>query len=295
MTNEHMASEYFKNGEHIRTCFCDVKQYENLYSNDFWELVYVYEGQGIFIADGVSEQIAAGQFLLFSPRYKHSVSPLYPKGGAILRVCNCIFTVEYFDLILKNYRNIDGIKIYSLHRLLSESKPFHVRLTDDRRRNIRHLVWLIAHEYGHYTTGSDAVISSSLLSLFVCISRFYENQINNITEKATDWIIKDITDYIKTNFGYKITLHDLAETVHLSEEYISRYFKQSTGKTISQFLLETRIEKAANKIRTTRLPIGDIAEYCGYSSASNFQKAFRRITGQSPSEYRKTHKIITKQ
>ena len=285
----------FRGDTELRTYFHDALGKEDIVSNEYWEIAYIYEGEGIAsTADGECA-ISTGRFLFISPNSPYSITSKPKKEGAMARTLRCIFTPEYFKRIWNSYSKTDNIQQYSLYKLLDTKKSFCLNLSDDRRSNIKNLLMLIAHENGHYTTGSHAVTEHAMNALFICISRLYENQINKYVETATDRILNELTSYLKMNFGYKITLDDLANRVHLSREYISRYFRQHTGKTISQYLLEVRIEKAADMLRTTLVPISDIAMYCGYSSISNFQKAFRRVTGQSPSEYRKTHKVITDQ
>lgn len=90
-----------------------------------------------------------------------------------------------------------------------------------------------------------------------------------------------------SNFGSNLTLDFLAEYVHLSPEYLSRYFKKHTGKNLSKFITETRIKKAKYMLRTDDQPIHEIAEYCGYTSISNFEKAFKKLTGMTAGEYRR--------
>ncbi len=295
MTERYLNQDYFKDNERLRTLFCDAQIRDRPHTNEFWEIAYVYEGQGQVISNKQTKQIISGQFLVIAPGTTYSLRSPSKKDGAIVRVCKCIFTSEYFERIFNCYSSISDISNYELYKLFCGGKAFILHLSDDRRNNIEHLVWLIAHEYSHYTTGSGAVMEHAMISLFVCLSRLYENQVNKFEETAKNNTIDDLKDYMKTNFGYKITLEDLAEHFHLSREHISRYFKKYTGKTVSRFLLEVRIERAKSKLGTTLIPVSDIAEYCGYSSMSNFQKSFKKVTGQTPSEYRRTHKIITRQ
>lgn len=295
MTEKYLNRDYFKDNEDLRTFFCDAKIKDEPHTNEFWEITYVYEGHGQVISDKQTNDIISGQFLLISPGTPCSLLSPAKKDGAVVRVCKCIFTQEYFKRIFQSYASISDMNNYELYKLFAGGKSFLLHLSDDRRNNIEHLVWLIAHEYSHYTTGSSAVIEYAMISLFVCISRLYENKVNNFEETAKNHIIDDLKDYLKNNFGYKITLEHLANHFHFSREHISRYFRQCTGKTVSQFLLEIRIDRAKSKLSTTMFPIADIAEYCGYSSMSNFQKSFKKATGQTPSEYRRTHKIITRQ
>ena len=128
------------------------------------------------------------------------------------------------------------------------------------------------------------------------IIRLYEKSIKNETaETSRNDVINDIIKYIKSNFGSDITLYYLAEYVHLSPEYLCRYFKKCTGVNISEFITKTRIEKAKCKLRTSDCSINDICEYCGYKSISNFQKAFKKSVGMTAGEYRKNPQMICDQ
>lgn len=75
----------------------------------------------------------------------------------------------------------------------------------------------------------------------------------------------------------------------MSREYLSRKFKSYTGTDISDFIAEIRIERAKQLLRSSTHSITDISSYCGYTSLGNFQMFFKKLTGFTPSEYRKKH------
>jgi AraC-like DNA-binding protein len=79
----------------------------------------------------------------------------------------------------------------------------------------------------------------------------------------------------------------MADRFRVSETYFSEYFKRSTGQTFSAFLETTRINNACQKLRQTSLPIEEIASETGYTSALSFRRAFKKVTGVSPTEYRR--------
>lgn len=116
----------------------------------------------------------------------------------------------------------------------------------------------------------------------------YKNSsLSGVVSKSHE--IDELAKYIRANFSYNLSLDFLAQHMHLSREYLSRYFKKHMGKTISEYLLEVRIEKAKQMLRTSSYSISDICEHCGYTSVGNFQKAFKKVTSVSPSAYRKGH------
>lgn len=290
MTKKFSDNDFFEEKEELRAFFCSANREKDFHSHEFWELTYIYEGRGRNYTDSGSELIKEGSFLFIKPGKEHCLTSLPPKDGSPARVCNCLFTQKYFERLAEEYTQVAELQNYAFYQMLLGEIPFCIHLSDDNAQNIRHLMWLIAHEYNHFTAGSEIIMQHALLDLLISITRLYDYQKHNCAPTVTrNTEIDELMKYMRSNFGCKLTLDSLAAHVHLSREYLSRYFKQYTGKTISDFLLEIRISRAREMLGNSFHSVADIAAYCGYPSVSNFQKAFKKVTGMSPSEYRKTH------
>ena len=83
-----------------------------------------------------------------------------------------------------------------------------------------------------------------------------------------------------------LSLEKLAELVHLNPTYLSGSFKSETGSSLKRMLIRIRVEEACELLRSTNMPIADVAVKVGYLSPSYFSKLFRKETGCSPNEYR---------
>lgn len=103
-------------------------------------------------------------------------------------------------------------------------------------------------------------------------------------------VIEDILQFMEANIEKNISLSDVAGYASMEYSYFSSYFKRKTGKSFSACLQEVKNKHAQKLLSETELAIEDLAVRMGYSSGSNFSRAFRRGTGQWPSEYRKKHK-----
>jgi YesN/AraC family two-component response regulator len=101
--------------------------------------------------------------------------------------------------------------------------------------------------------------------------------------------IQEITVYLHEHFSQKITLEELASLVHLNRTYVSYLFKKETGKTISAFLSELRLENAAKQLATSSENINIIAESIGIQDFAYFCGCFKKQFGCTPTEYRKQH------
>ena len=79
----------------------------------------------------------------------------------------------------------------------------------------------------------------------------------------------------------------LASQVYLTPDYLSRLFKKSTKKSLSQYVRQVRMEKASELLRTTSLKVIDIGISVGYPNYSYFCQSFREYYGKSPEKYRR--------
>lgn len=99
-------------------------------------------------------------------------------------------------------------------------------------------------------------------------------------------IIRDVLNYISINYTQNISLHELSDTNHISEEYLSRLFKKELGVNLTTYIGNLRTKKAAELLKTSKLSIAEIAMYVGYSDSNYFVKVFKKRYGMTPSTYR---------
>ena len=293
MKKIYLEKDMFSQGEEVYAFFDQVTSVRNMHAHDFWELAYIFEGEGVNETPASSAAVRVGDFLFIKPGAEHAI--LCPDGiGMPARICNCLIRSSTMKKAIAQIEACAGLQGYTLLDMLNDEPSFCIRLHDDNACNIQHLVWLITHEYNHFTSGSETVIHHSLYSLLVCIIRLYEYQVRQASTPVVgrndiDQLIK----YINANFGQPLKLTMLAERIHLSPEYLSRAFHKLTGKTVSAYIAEVRVTKAKEMLRGRRFSIEYIGEYCGYRSASSFQKAFKQAVGLSPSQYRRIHRADT--
>lgn len=97
--------------------------------------------------------------------------------------------------------------------------------------------------------------------------------------------LEQMLRYIHTHFDSVISLQQLSDHLHLSREVCCRLFKKMTGKTITAYLEEYRINKSLSLVQSGLYSITQIADMVGFSNASRFASAFRRQFGLNPAEY----------
>lgn len=99
-------------------------------------------------------------------------------------------------------------------------------------------------------------------------------------------IIQNILTFINENLENKITVSDLAREFYCSESYISHRFRQEVGQSVSEYILQRKIVLAKMMIRQQK-PIAQVAQEIGFSSQSHFSRAFRKVTGKTPLQWKK--------
>lgn len=96
-----------------------------------------------------------------------------------------------------------------------------------------------------------------------------------------------VRDYIDAHLSQPLTLGELAEVAALSEYHFSRMFRLSFGRAPHAWVAEQRLARARLLLRTTSLPLAQIAADCGYANAAHFSHRFRDAHGAAPNAYRR--------
>jgi AraC family transcriptional regulator len=99
--------------------------------------------------------------------------------------------------------------------------------------------------------------------------------------------LKRVLEYIDANVGRNITLSELASVVNMSLYYFAVLFRQSTGLSPHQYVLNQRVERAKKLLRDPKLSVLDVSMSVGFEHQNNFARAFRRVIGVSPTEFRR--------
>lgn len=105
--------------------------------------------------------------------------------------------------------------------------------------------------------------------------------LSDTIQHALDYIAKEYQDP-------ELSRQQIAAQVFISEKYLSSLFKKEVGVNLVSYINELRIKKAVELLQQTRLPVAEIAFAVGYNSLQNFNKNFRAITQQSPTDYRRS-------
>ncbi|GAP96911.1 AraC family transcriptional regulator [Leptolyngbya sp. NIES-2104] len=130
--------------------------------------------------------------------------------------------------------------------------------------------------------------------LVIHLLRHYSTATQNIAPQPsglTTRQVRQAIDYVQAHLDRNLSLAEIAAAVNISPTYFSRLFKRATGRSPHQYVIQQRIERAEELLKTTDLAIANIALQVGFSSQSHLTQHFKRLTGVTPKQVSKITRI----
>lgn len=257
-----------------------------LHCHEEYELIYIVSGQGEeFIGDSV-KRYSAGDLVLIGGNvpHLHLCDSQIDKQSDEKSFCDILyFPLNIFPKCLAE------IQEFSVINLLLEQSMYGVRFnsreviesvlkimrTINRKHGIERILMLFNILDILGKSKETTLISPVKLHPVECFLPTNNEPLNMIYS------------YLLSNFRNLITLSDVANLVKLNPASLCRYFKQCTGKTLFLCLNEMRVEHACKLLSHSNLTISQIAYEVGFNNLSHFNKQFKDVTKQTPTEYKK--------
>lgn len=108
-------------------------------------------------------------------------------------------------------------------------------------------------------------------------------------EKIYSRTVIQCMNYISRHLNRPICVAEIAEQVHRNPDYLSSLFKKETGKTITEYIMESRLRAAENMLLDSDCSCAEVSAAFAFSSQSYFTKMFRRYTGETPKKFREKY------
>ncbi|MEO7934031.1 MAG: helix-turn-helix domain-containing protein [Chthoniobacterales bacterium] len=126
----------------------------------------------------------------------------------------------------------------------------------------------------------------ALLGIFAQHLATVSNQLLVQQQNTEPPMITSAKNYISSHQGDALSLGQVAKAVNTSTFYFCKMFKKATGLNFTHYVSRVRIEKAKNLLLNPNLRVSEIAFEVGFQSLTHFNRVFKNITGESPTEYR---------
>jgi AraC family transcriptional regulator len=256
-----------------------------------WELPKFYHLQHIVIIPMMRQTVTA-EFCLdghlhevqYHPNdYLNNCIEVYP-AALCSKICwdkEAEFTQFYLEPAFVSHvahESIDPDQVEILFEpKISDPLMYHMCLTLRADLNVNE------RGNGFYADSIATALSAHLLRHYsTCKHKIREHE-----DGLSKYRLMQAIEYMNDHLDENVSLASIAAELHMSQYYFCRLFKQSTGMTPHQYLIQQRIERAKQLLRLPELTITQIAQECGFANPSHLAKYFRLHTGVSPQQFRK--------
>ncbi len=259
-----------------------------LHSHEYIEIVYVLSGSAMHRVGDETVEAKKGDLFIINCGMPHA---FYKKEDESEQFCayDLMFSPDFFEVDLINGNDFSVLgSSYLFYSMFPEERTMgaDLHLSGNGYNDLGELFQKIYMEYHGREKGYINIIRAYVIELIIKIFRRMDKATDKGTMRKED-IIKSALEYLKKNYNMHISVNDLASRAFLSRDYFSKLFRETTGKTVTAFLNELRIEEARRLLRETDYKIAVIAEYCGFGDMKYFYTVFNSRVGMTPGEYRK--------
>ena len=264
----------------------NIEFFLDKYSNEMFRAgaffyILVETGTAEFVIDCHSYIIGKGDMLLVAPR----MSVKLMKKSSDFGTCGLCMEPFFFDSL--------SIGNYVYKRLYNSSHTTYVlRLEDSDTVHIRKTLDLMSH---YLTSDHPAEMAGSLVNfLLLQITEIFHSQ--NVHPagrvKHSDALFRLFRKLLAENYRKEHELQFYADSLHISQTYLSRVIGQISGKTVNNYIAEALYTDARRLLVFTDLTVKEIAEQLGFSDQSSFGKFFKKKSETSPANFRDEYKKL---
>ncbi len=238
---------------------------------------YILSGKGTLVCnDGPDHQstyhLSAGQGFLIEPGV---VNTYYAD-----RLDPWEYTwVEFSGLRISQYMQMAG---------LSSQSPIFTPSSPDYGESLRNELLYIAN---HKSASPLNIIGHLYLALDLLISGS-SNRRRLQGGSLQKFYVHEAIVFIEQNYMNPITVEDLSRQCKLDRSYFGKIFRKQLGQSPQEFLISFRMARAAELLAATTISIGEVSQQVGYANQLHFSRAFKKVYGMSPRDYRQKHRIL---
>ncbi len=252
-------------------------------SHDFWEMVYIDKGRVLVRCDDNEITLGQGEIVFHRPNEFHSIRALdsAPDFFVVSFVCNSP-SMQYFE---KYHTTLDKTLKSFISSVIKESEQAYIIPKNDP-----HLKKLVKKP--DIAIGSEQLIKTYLEQLLIFLIRSItkkgETNVFPTKESMENHLVTAIRELIHDNIEENLYVTDVCTLLGYSKSYLSRLFSEQTGETIANYSVHTKIDRAKQLIREDRLNFAQISDKLSFDNPQYFSRVFKRITGMSPTEFKRS-------
>ncbi|WP_163537527.1 AraC family transcriptional regulator [Gracilibacillus sp. YIM 98692] len=298
MANQHNVStllgeQFFSKPAfpfHIHQYFISKEKPIPPHNHDFFELVFVVEGNATHYMENQAYPLSAGNVFIIEPEVYHRFNPSTHQDTIVY---NVLFSKNFLGKELAILNAIPSfVNLFYLIPFLRKNASFipYLPLHTSQKIEIERHLDTIHHEYQEQEDGFELIIKTRLIEILVLLSRYHTlNQSDNSVIMSDKEAIHSITQYLKEHSDHPLKLSHLGQTYGMSVSSLTAKFKEHTGKTLIEYKHSVQIQYACVELQKSQKKIATIAFDCGFNDISHFNRIFKKQVGMTPKEYRAIH------
>ncbi len=260
------------------------------HSHPYYQCIYYLRGCGSLKVNSKSIQIQPGQLLILDKNVPHNYT-----GRMDILTETFTITFDLFHLPPDEkeapIEPFEGLGVEDLNEILyTQDMPPSFIFHQYQRELISHTVKEITSELVLKQAGHLLIVRANLLKLFSYFIRFAkEAMIFRGTSSTRDLrlhsIIQKAMGLIEENYYKPLSIEDIAAACAICSSHLNVLFKKETGTTVYQYLLNIRMKKAKELLRSGAGNITEVAFKVGFNDSNYFSRMFKMRVGLSPREY----------
>lgn len=248
--------------------------------HDEFEIIYVRSGFLTVSISGESYIGKTGEAFVVSPGNLH----LMGSQSGTVDYYTFLFPLKYIS-----FRTDDMLDEKLLEPLNSGHLMICPRVKDTAKELCEQLIEIYEAKKDESESKIATQVRTKIILLQFILEMWKKGFVIENDTSGRNTVEKEMVSYIQQNFTGKISLREFGEQFHLSEKYISRYFKEHFHITLSQYVTYLRLEHAKQLLQDTDIPVTDVAMQSGYQNVSYFIRSFQKAYAVSPLKYRKNN------
>lgn len=248
--------------------------------HDEFEIIYVRSGFLTVSISGESYIGKTGEAFVVSPGNLH----LMGSQTGTVDYYTFLFPLKYIS-----FRTDDMLDEKLLEPLNSGHLMICPRVKDTAKELCEQLIEIYEAKKDESVSKITTQVRTKIILLQFILEMWKKGFVIENDTSGRNTVEKEMVSYIQQNFTGKISLREFGEQFHLSEKYISRYFKEHFHITLSQYVTYLRLEHAKQLLQDTDIPVTDVAMQSGYQNVSYFIRSFQKAYAVSPLKYRKNN------
>jgi AraC-like DNA-binding protein len=250
--------------------------------HDWYEIVYVYSGKGMFFIDTAFYEMKAGDVFLIPKDTIHRAMP--DKNDPVTS------SILFFSpLVIQNVSLGEAFALPALFENVRNGKLYRLPLEQHCQHMLQQHIESMREELTQNKMGNRFAVRLTLHRIILELSRvgLMEFKMTEVPVPSGMHWLKEILLHLESNLSGNLTLSALAHEALVSPEHFSRVFKQMTGMNLTAYIHTKRIIKAKNLLIETTLAIPIVAEQCGFEGLPHFHRIFKKYTGYTPAAFRR--------